>query len=113
VSIYSAGPGEAVPLVVKPKVAWQMLACSNTHGYELLAAGELESFLDGRSRKIQLHRFTDLSPDGLRRKKPRGLSAFPADAVGSARQISGCSDCCRSCRPLTIRPSSRGFLRRI
>jgi hypothetical protein len=40
------------PLVVKPKVAWQMLACSNTRGYELLAAGELESFLDGRSRKI-------------------------------------------------------------
>jgi hypothetical protein len=52
VSIYSTGPGEAVPLVVKPKVAWQMLACSNTHGYELLAAGELESFRDGRSRKI-------------------------------------------------------------
>ena len=54
-SIYSTGPGEsgqAVPLVVKPKVAWQMLACSNTHGYELLAAGELESFRDGRSRKI-------------------------------------------------------------
>ena len=21
------------PLVVKPKVAWKMLACSNTHGY--------------------------------------------------------------------------------
>src|SRR5262249_30284422 len=39
-------------LVVKPKVAWKMLACSNTHGYELLNAGELESFLDGRSRKI-------------------------------------------------------------
>jgi hypothetical protein len=40
------------PLVVKPKVAWAMLQCSNTRGYELLAAGELESFLDGRSRKI-------------------------------------------------------------
>jgi hypothetical protein len=40
------------PLVVKPKVAWKMLACSNTRGYELLAAGELESFKDGRSRKI-------------------------------------------------------------
>jgi hypothetical protein len=39
-------------LVVKPKVAWKMLACSNTRGYELLAAGELDSFLDGRSRKI-------------------------------------------------------------
>jgi hypothetical protein len=43
---------EVEPLVVKPKVAWKLLACSNTRGYELLAAGELESFLDGRSRKI-------------------------------------------------------------
>jgi len=37
-----------------------MLACSNTRGYELLSAGELESFLDGRSRKIivaSIHRF--------------------------------------------------------
>jgi hypothetical protein len=40
------------PLVVKPKVAWKMLACSNTRGYELLAAGELESYKEGRSRKI-------------------------------------------------------------
>jgi hypothetical protein len=39
-------------IVVKPKVAWKMLACSNTRGYELLNAGELESFRDGRSRKI-------------------------------------------------------------
>jgi hypothetical protein len=40
------------PLVVKPKVAWKMLSCSNTQGYELLAAGELESYKEGRSRKI-------------------------------------------------------------
>jgi hypothetical protein len=40
------------PLVVKPKVAWQMLSCSNTRGYELLADGELDSFRDGRSRKV-------------------------------------------------------------
>jgi hypothetical protein len=52
VSIYSTGIGELGPLVVKPKVAWKLLACSNTRGYELLAAGELESFRDGRSRKI-------------------------------------------------------------
>jgi hypothetical protein len=39
-------------LVVKPRVAWKMLSCSNTRGYELLAAGELQSFRDGRSRKI-------------------------------------------------------------
>ncbi len=40
------------PLVVKPKAAWRMLSISNTRGYELLATGELESFKDGRSRKI-------------------------------------------------------------
>jgi len=48
------------PLLVKPKVAWKLLGCGNTRGYELLAAGELESFLDGRSRKItmaSIHRF--------------------------------------------------------
>jgi hypothetical protein len=43
---------EVGPLIVKPKIAWKMLACSNTRGYELLNSGELESFLDGRSRKI-------------------------------------------------------------
>jgi hypothetical protein len=43
---------DVVPLVVKPKAAWRMLSVSNTRGYELLAAGELDSFLDGRSRKI-------------------------------------------------------------
>jgi hypothetical protein len=43
-----------VALVVKPRIAWKMLACSNTRGYELLNAGELESFLDGRSRKITI-----------------------------------------------------------
>jgi len=29
-----------------------MLGCGNTRGYELLAAGELDSFRDGRSRMI-------------------------------------------------------------
>jgi hypothetical protein len=43
---------ESAPLVVKPREARRMLACSNTRLYELLAARELESFLDGRSRKI-------------------------------------------------------------
>jgi len=44
--------GEPGPLVVKPRVAWKMLSCSNTRGYELIAAGELQSYRDGRSRKI-------------------------------------------------------------
>jgi excisionase family DNA binding protein len=40
------------PLVVKPKAAWKLLNCGNTCGYELIAAGELDSYKDGRSRKI-------------------------------------------------------------
>jgi len=40
------------PLVVAPRTAWRMLDCSSTHGYVLLNAGELQSFLSGRSRKI-------------------------------------------------------------
>jgi hypothetical protein len=50
--VSSTMPPDLGPLVVKPRVAWKMLACSNTRGYELLAAGKLDSFLDGRSRKI-------------------------------------------------------------
>jgi AT hook motif len=48
----SCDPVHSEPLLVKPKVAWKMLGCGNTRGYQLLAMGELESFLDGRSRKI-------------------------------------------------------------
>jgi excisionase family DNA binding protein len=52
--------GDVEPLVVKPRIAWILLGCSNTKGYELLAAGELESFKDGKSRKItvaSIHRY--------------------------------------------------------
>jgi hypothetical protein len=43
---------EVGPLVVKPREARVMLACGNTRLYKLIAEHELESFLDGRSRKI-------------------------------------------------------------
>lgn len=39
-------------LVVSPKRARYLLDVGNTRLYELLAASELDSFLDGRSRKI-------------------------------------------------------------
>jgi hypothetical protein len=45
-------PSEILPLVVKPKEARRMLACSHTRIYELMNAGEIQSFTDGRSRKI-------------------------------------------------------------
>jgi hypothetical protein len=41
-----------MPLVVRPREAWRMLNCSNYYGYKLLAAGELESFVDGNARKV-------------------------------------------------------------
>jgi hypothetical protein len=40
------------PLLVRPRVAWRMLGCGNTYGYKLPNAGELESFVDGKARKI-------------------------------------------------------------
>jgi hypothetical protein len=45
---------EIEPIAVRPRVAWRLLDCGNTHGYALLAAGELESYLDGRSRRITM-----------------------------------------------------------
>jgi hypothetical protein len=78
VSTLGSRNGEVAPLVVKPKAAWKMLACSNTRGYELLAAGELDSFLDGRSRKIVV--------DSISRYIVRRLAAAPPvpDEYGSS-----------------------------
>jgi hypothetical protein len=40
------------PLVVSPRRAQQMLDIGHSRLYELLSAGELQSFKDGKSRKI-------------------------------------------------------------
>jgi hypothetical protein len=49
----SSSPSVAIePLVVRPAEAWRMLGCGPTYGYQLLDAGELESFTDGAARKI-------------------------------------------------------------
>jgi excisionase family DNA binding protein len=53
--------------VVKPRDARQLLAVGNTYLYELIAAGELDSFRDGRARKITL--------DSIRRYIARRLAA--------------------------------------
>ena len=39
-------------LAVSPRRAWNMLDIGNTRGYELLKAGELESYMEGRARRI-------------------------------------------------------------
>jgi hypothetical protein len=66
-SIRSTGSEDPGPLVVKPKVAWKMLACSNTRGYQLLATGELQSFKDGKSRKILVASIEDY----IKRRLPK------------------------------------------
>jgi hypothetical protein len=39
-------------LVVSPRRAMHMLDCGRTRLYELIGNGELDSYLDGRARKI-------------------------------------------------------------
>jgi hypothetical protein len=51
-SIHSTRMSDLGPMVVKPRQAELMLSCSHKRLYELLAAGELQSFRDGSSRKI-------------------------------------------------------------
>jgi hypothetical protein len=53
-SVHSTGVGQDEPLVVSPRRARHLLDCGNTRFYELLAAGELESFKDGKSRKVTM-----------------------------------------------------------
>ena len=48
------------PLGVPPRQAWAMLGISNSTGYGLIAAGELDSFTVGRARRIttaSIHRY--------------------------------------------------------
>jgi len=42
------------PLAVPPRVAFKMLSVGTTKGYDLLARGELESFVDGHMRRITI-----------------------------------------------------------
>ena len=51
-SIPSTRLGDDERLVVSPRRARRMLDCGNTRLYELVNSKAVESFLDGRSRKI-------------------------------------------------------------
>ena len=51
-SIRNMGLDDDERLVVSPRRAWHMLGIGNTRGYQLLTAGELDSYLDGRARRI-------------------------------------------------------------
>jgi excisionase family DNA binding protein len=72
------------PLVVAPRQACILLSVGNTRLYQLISSGELESYLDGRARRItmqSIHRriarllgtvtATQASPRLRRRGRPR------------------------------------------
>ena len=71
------------PIAVRPSVPFAMLGCAKTRGYELINSGELQSFLDGNSRRILVQSIRDYiarkladpatatmkrTPDGRKRK---------------------------------------------
>jgi excisionase family DNA binding protein len=47
------------PLVVRPMQACRLLSIGLTRCYELMNAGELESFKDGKARKITVESIKD------------------------------------------------------
>jgi excisionase family DNA binding protein len=67
---------EAKPIGVPPKQAWKKLGCSNAKGYELLAAGEIDSYTIGRVRRITLQ--------SIERYVARHLSRFAEGDSGVA-----------------------------
>jgi hypothetical protein len=82
-NIPSTGLGDDEQLVVSPRRARHMLDCGNTRLYELLKNNELESYLDGRSRKIiaaSIHRYI-----AQRLKKSESRAAFAPIAAASRR----------------------------
>jgi hypothetical protein len=66
-SVHSTGLSDHERLVVSPRRARHMLDCGNTRLYELLKNKQLDSFLDGRSRKItveSIRRYVALQVSG-------------------------------------------------
>ena len=88
----STTPTNDQRIVVSPRRACHMLDCGTTRLYQLLAAGELESFLDGRSRKITVasirryveHRLST-TPLPNRRARPRQSEVEAAAALDGGR----------------------------
>jgi hypothetical protein len=77
----SAG-GQIEPLVTSPDDAMRLLDCSRAKLYELLAAGELESFLEGRSRKILISSISAYIARRLAASKSFTRSRYPRSKNG-------------------------------
>ena len=89
-SISSTGLSDDERLVVCPRRARYMLDCGNTRLYELLKNNELESYLDGRSRKIivaSIHRF--IARRLAAEKAPRAATEAPRRRGRPRKHLAG------------------------
>jgi hypothetical protein len=86
------GLGDHERLLVSPRRACYLLDCGTTHLYELIDNDEIESFLDGRSRKIvvaSIHRLiakrlaSKQASKDVPQRRPREASAAGIVAEGS------------------------------
>jgi hypothetical protein len=88
-SIQSTGLSDYERLVVGPGRAAHMLDCGNTRLYELINSGELDSYLDGRARKITVESIRALiarrleSTKGLSNVSPRPRRRTKAPDFGA------------------------------
>jgi hypothetical protein len=85
-SIQSAGLSDDERLVVSPRRARHMLDCGNTRLYELLKTNELESYLDGRSRKIVVGSIHRLIATRLAAQRAGTVATLPRRRRGRPRK---------------------------
>jgi excisionase family DNA binding protein len=75
--VTNRGDNQLEPLAVSPRQACLLLGVGNTHLYQLIGNGELQSYLDGRARRITM--------ESIRRRVARLLSAAGASDAASHR----------------------------
>src|SRR5262249_24603154 len=86
-SIPGTALGDDERLVVSPRRARYMLDCGNTRLYELLNSNELESYLDGRSRKIIVASIYQLIARRLGAEKAPTRASQPRRERGRPRKV--------------------------
>jgi excisionase family DNA binding protein len=86
-----ASKNDVEPLAISPRQACRLLGIGNTRLYELIAAGELVSYHEGRARRITMASIrarharqlgasarNDTKPQPRRRGRPRKQTAIEA-----------------------------------
>lgn len=68
----SSNNADVETLAVPPRIAKRMLGCGITRLYELLNCGELQSYRDGKSRKIVVASLRDYVKRQLVAEKDKG-----------------------------------------